>query len=315
MFEFGIWSPEQYARRAGDLHLLREGRVSYQLLRTSQPARPEEVERFERLMHQVRMPGGIYRATSIDRFLGLDQFLTDALGRRFERAAALDVQDWAASDCSTSSRWFPLLDAAFPAARLTASDLNLYLIEMRLAGRRTYIFDSAGVPLQYVRPPFVIRLNQAEPRRLLGNRYLQARARARLARFPFEAATIAFDEAGTFRKIPIVHPAAEALRLSRPAFRIERHSIFEPLAQGCDVVRTMNIFNRAYFDDVRILQGARAVWESLKPAGIWIVGRTIQDNPAVHHVSILERTAEGFAVVERYGEKSEVEELVAGAGR
>jgi hypothetical protein len=110
------------------------------------------------------------------------------------------------------------------------------------------------------------------------------------------------------RKIPMLHPEAEALRFRDQRFLIERHSAFTPLCQPVDVIRSMNIFNRAYFPPERLTEGARAVWQSLKPGGWWIAGRTREDPPA-HDVSILEKNSGGFRFVERYGEGSEIESL------
>ena len=112
-----------------------------------------------------------------------------------------------------------------------------------------------------------------------------------------------------FRKLPMLHPSAEMLRRSNQAFRIEQHSVFEPLAQPCDVIRTMNIFNLGYFPPERLHQGIASVWQSLKPGGIWIVGRTVEAQPPLHHTSLLVRTDHGFAVHERHVQKSEIEDL------
>src|SRR5207245_10776478 len=91
------------------------------------------------------------------------------------------------------------------------------------------------------------------------------------------------------------------LRLSSPRFSIRRHSVFEPSERLCDVIRTMNIFNVAYFPRQRLLEGARAVAASLRPGGVWIVGRTVRENPPVHNASIFVREAEGFRLLDRFG--------------
>ncbi len=71
----------------------------------------------------------------------------------------------------------------------------------------------------------------------------------------------------------------------------------------------MNILNKVYFDTDALARAARNIWVSLKPEGLWIVGRTVQDEPIVHHVSILVKTGEGFHVIERYNEQSEIEDI------
>jgi hypothetical protein len=71
----------------------------------------------------------------------------------------------------------------------------------------------------------------------------------------------------------------------------------------------MNIFNMAYFDPVRLRQGALSVWRSLRRGGVWIVGRSMEQSPMLHHASILVRTAQGFVLMERYIDKSEMEDM------
>src|SRR5262249_37915366 len=115
-----------------------------------------------------------------------------------------------------------------------------------------------------------------------------------------------------YRKIPMIHPAAEALRQSTPAFCVQRHSVFDPLAQPADVIRTMNILNVLYFDRDRLTAAARNVWQSLKPSGVWIVGRTIEEEPPLHHTSVMMRTPKGFQLLDRQAGKSEVEDLALG---
>ena len=319
MFKLGVYRADQYGKASKFGAWLRKNRVSYQLLRTSAQPSPAEIARFERLSQQILMPSGVFRMTRPDRFRELEQFLNRVLERHF-RQRALDIHDWAASDCSTSAAWYQVLVKEFPQAALTASDLNLYLMEARLPDGGTYVLDSNGAPLQYIRPPFVIRISPPEPKFLIGNRLLQQRAEARLARLrergELNVAGIEFngDEEVrrppyVFRKIPLVHPLAAALDRSSPSFRIQRHSVFEPLSKPADVIRTMNILNVSYFDSARLTAAAPNVWQSLKPAGLWIVGRSITEDPPLHHASILRRSARGFEPLERYEEKSEIEDL------
>ena len=87
---------------------------------------------------------------------------------------------------------------------------------------------------------------------------------------------------------------------AHPAFRIETHSVFEPLGEPADVIRTMNILNRYYFGEARLAQGVHAVFESLRNGGIWVAGRTDEKaDPPVTATSILEKRDDRFAVVER----------------
>ncbi len=72
----------------------------------------------------------------------------------------------------------------------------------------------------------------------------------------------------------------------------------------------MNIYNRAYFSEDRLREGARAVLSSLANDGIWIVGRTEDEAATSHNVTIFRKRDSGVVeVVERVGRGSEIEEL------
>jgi hypothetical protein len=324
MLRFGIFRMEDYCPEpAGTLgrlrHFLTKDHVSFQLLRTSVPATPRQVVLFEAIMQQMRLASGVYRTTFRGRLRDLDRFVIELLGKRYDRQAALEVHDWAASDCLTSAEWAESLLQRFPKAHLHASDLTLFLLEVELPRGGAFILERDGEPLQYLRPPFVIRLNPPEPKSLLVNRLLSHQARARLTRM---RATLIIPEDWldssavtltvppfNLRKISVIHPDAEALQSRDPRFSIERHSVFSALPQPVDIIRSMNIFNRTYFPTERLTEGAQAIWRSLKPSGWWIVGRTWREDPPAHHVSVLEKTPSGFQLVERYGDGSEVESL------
>jgi hypothetical protein len=300
-------------------NFLTKDHVSLQLLRTSVPATPREVALFEAIMQQMRLASGVYRTTFRGRLRDLDRFVLELLGRRYARQTTFEVHDWAASDCLTSSEWAESLFEQFPNAYLHASDLTLFLLEVDFPNGAAFILERDGEPLQYLRPPFVIRLNPPEPKSLVVNRLLSHQARAKLASMQarlsipadwLDSSSEAFTVAPfQVRRISVVHPDAEALRSRDPRFSIERHSVFAPLPQPVDIIRSMNIFNKTYFSTERLTEGAQAVWRSLKPGGWWIVGRTWREDPPAHHVSILEKKLGGFQLVERYGDGSEIESL------
>jgi hypothetical protein len=327
MLSLGICRHEEYPKtdRLGMLSL-RRNHYSYGLLRTSIPASFREVEIFEKVMRQVIHSNGVNRTTSLGRFRDLDLFLNRILQEHFDKSEALEIQDWAASDASTSMQWFRALTGSFPHARLTASDLNLFLIEARGPEGDVYIFEANGEPLQRIRPPFVIDLNRPPQMHKPVVLFLRARAKAALARFkqqgkldflsPKVGAGQDSENRTPFdvREISLIHPTAAALSRATDSFRIERHSIFEPLARPCQVIRTMNILNRCYFSSSQLVEAAGSVWKSLSPGGIWIVGRTIHEPPPVNHASILIKTGGGFEVLSRHLEKSDIEDLILAVG-
>jgi hypothetical protein len=327
MIRFGIARREQYRSEPRGfferLHaLLTRHRISFQLLRTTAiPPSPEDVQLFDRLMHLMRLSTGVKRSTYSGRFAEVDRSLNTLLAGRFPRDAALNVHDWAASDCITSAEWAAALFQTFPNSRLIASDLTLYIVEIKAPGGECFITERSGAPLQYVRRPFVIRLNPPEPKALLVNYLLCRSAHRKLERIGQqigEASACLDGGAETveipplaFSKISVVHPEATALQKRDPRFSVMRHSVFEPLREPADVIRSMNIFNRSYFTPERLTEGIRAVAGSLKPSGIWVVGRTLSKASLAHDISVFENQASGFRLLERYGAGSEIEDLVS----
>jgi hypothetical protein len=322
MIRLGVHRLDQYRGAGKGLKgWLRRGHLDYRLLRTSIPASPLEVEVFEDITRRMQLASGIFRTTSPARFRDLNEWITPILASHFAPETALDVRDWAASDCSTSVAWHAALKMAFPDAVLTASDLNVYLIEMPIDGTRSYILDAGLGLLQYAAPPLVIRMVPPESPFLAMNWLLARRARSRFDSLwrerGIDGDAIRFkpgveelrQQQTVFRRIPLIHPTAVALERQTPSFRIERHSIFERAETPAQVIRTMNILNNSYFDPPMLERGARTVWESLQPDGLWIVGRTVQEEPTIHHASILMRKDKGFELVARHIEKSEIEDL------
>jgi hypothetical protein len=296
-------------------------RIAFTLLRATVPPTGEQIQLFENTLPQLCLSSGVYRTTYRGRFRDFDPLLNERMAAEFGSTAALRIEDWAASDCLASSEWAATLFPMFPNATLTASDLTLYLIEARVPDGSTYVMEANGELLQYIRPPFVIRLVPSESKLLLVNAVLERLARSRYRtlrqswRLPAEWLNSECPETFeqppfVFRKIPLIHPEAQQLRRSSGKFSIRRHSVFEPSIEPCGVIRTMNIFNHSYFSKERLLEGARAVARSLTEGGLWIVGRTMQENPAVHHVSLFIRQKNGFRLIERFGPGSEIEELV-----
>jgi hypothetical protein len=276
MIRFGVHRLDQYRGADGGFAAwLRKGHVDYRLLRTGIPPSPLEITIFEDIMRRMQLSSGIFRMTSPSRFRDLNEWITPILAAHFKEGMALEVQDWAASDCSTSVAWHGKLKAAFPKATLTASDLNVYLIEMPIDGGGAYILDAGLGLLQYVAAPLVIRIVPPESTWMAVNRLLARRAQARFEQLwrergikgeavRFEPGVDELRQGNTvFRRIPLIHPMAVALERETPSFRIDRHSIFERAGKPAQVIRTMNILNNGYFEPAMLERGARTVWESL----------------------------------------------------
>jgi hypothetical protein len=70
----------------------------------------------------------------------------------------------------------------------------------------------------------------------------------------------------------------------------------------------MNIFNESYFSDSQIIEGMEAAFRSLKLGGIWIVGRTLEQDLS-NHATVFRKDEGGWKVLLRIGAGWELEEL------
>jgi len=279
--------------------------VSYRLLRCAEQGR---VDVFEGVVRHLHHDSGVCGTTYGRRLADVDAAVNGLLERRFPQTQPLLIHDWAASDCITSAEWARLVLPRFPCARFVASDVHLFLVEATAPGK-SYILEADGTPLEYVRPPFVLPLRVRFLRRPV-NRLLARRALGRAGEVtelvkkcrwtgPEDGAVFRFPP-WSLSQLSLVHPHAAAFRAAHPAFRIETHSVFEPLGEPADAIRTMNILNRSYFSEARLAQGIQAVFASLREGGIWVAGRTDDEaDPPVNATSILEKREGRFAVVER----------------
>ena len=233
VFKLGVYRLDQLQKSQSIWALLSRNRISFHLLREAASA--DQVRLFESVMPQICLSNGVYRTTSRARFEAFDQFVNALLGKYFEASRALDVHDWAASDCVASSEWADTLWECFPHAHVTASDLTLFLLEAAGPNGEIFVWETSGEPLQYVRPPFVIRLNPEEHKLMLGNRILAWRGRNKfgnlLRNWKIPERWINDEDAApldrppfVLRKISVIHPRGFAAAFGPvrdcPALRI-----------------------------------------------------------------------------------------------
>ncbi len=265
------------------------------------------------------LPGGVTRETAPGRFREFDVQVQACLRNVFPGINPISVEDWASSTGITAAEWFLTLRKEFPAIIFTASDRLLYLIEVRRFGAiGTYVVQPDGAPIQYIRPPFVVSLARFQKPFWAVNRHIQQRALSewQLVLRPQFRPPSHWDSVGDWiirtpfamRKLSLIHPTAA--ELCSEQFRIRQHSVFESLLQPVDVIRTMNMFNRSYFDERQLQAGAAAVQASLRPGGVWIVGRTLAECPATHDATIFRKGVHSWQVLRRIGHGSEIEPLL-----
>jgi hypothetical protein len=331
MLKLGVWQKGQFLAGPPDrlwpylYYRLSRSRVSLRLLRFAERGSAEEVAMFEQIMVHIRLANGVVRATYPGRFRNLDPVVNRLLCQAFSPAPEVRIEDWAASACLTSAEWAGSLFSVLPRASLVASDLMLFLVELENASSAdVFVVQQDGQPLQYVHPPFVIRMEPPEPWSLPFNRIGYQWAWHRWGRakmlWPLPDSWLDADSEevllrGGYRlhKLPLVHPRALALARTEPRFRLRRHSVFAQAPVPCHAIRSMNILNRSYFAEQDLLTGIRSVVASLHTGGLWIVGRTVREDPPEHHASILRKTGSGrLELVERFGAGSEIESLALG---
>lgn len=316
MFRTGIW-------RAAALKELETSRrfrpVSYRLLKDVTPENPDSIQVFEHIVRWLRLSSGIWRTTYPERFADVDREMSRLLPQIFG-TRPIEIHDWAASDCLASAEWAEKLAVDVPAARLVASDLLLHLVEVS-RGSEAFITEPDGTPLQYVRPPFVVSLQEPAPLFYPVNRLLAALARSRsvqirdmlqLCRWPDSPTKPVSLAAWTAERISLIHPRARQRVAAGSGFEIRTHSVFTPLTSPCQVIRTMNIFNRKYFGEPMLREGARCVHESLEEGGIWVIGRTVEEKrPTRNCASIFQKADGAFRLLFQLNGGSEIDPVVA----
>ena len=298
MLTLGIYSKERYLK-LGDERRGLGARAAYNLLRTGDNPSLEEIRMFEDICITLNTSNGTFRTTYPERFKEVDAIALRWIEEFFKPGFSLRVQDRAVSTGLTSAEWWRSLSPLYPELQFEASDLLVELLELS-HGYETYIVEPNGKPLQYIRPPFVASLGYPESWRNPLLRWVSSRAKKRFARLPLDRAKA--------RPIPCIHPHARSLMHAGCNFRFVVRSVFERTPRACNVLRTMNILNLSYFSTDQLVEAAGAIFDSVTPGGIWIVGRTLETD-FTNHASILRRGDEGWEILERIGNGSEIEHL------
>jgi hypothetical protein len=309
MLRFGICEPEQYVGTR-DRRRYSGSRVSYTLLDVGEHPTLEQLQLFEDISFTLRTSNGTFRTTFRHRFSDVDAAAMRWITTFYSPRTELRVQDRAVSHGLTSWEWAQQLFQAYPRIEFEASDALLCLFRLSSPTGEIYIVEPDLKPLQYIKRPFVLSLQHPELWRHPLNRILAAGAKRRFERLVFPDNWMHSQNVNgyTVNKISLIHPEAMSFSKYHPAFQFRVRSIFEPMPGSCHVLRTMNILNKAYFSQEQLATGIDAAFQSIKPDGIWIVGRTAEDDFA-NHVTILRRRKDGWEVLERLGNGSEIEEL------
>lgn len=307
MVKFGFFTEEQYLR-AGEGRRRAGAHVAYSLLDIGEDPTEDQIRAFEDICFTLRTADGTYRTTFRRRFQDVDEAAMEWMGRLFAADSELAIEDRAVSHGLTAWEWANRIFPVFPRACFEASDILLELVQLS-RGREAFVVEPDGRPLQYVRRPFAVSVGHAEPRRYPVNRLVALLARRRFTRLRLGAGSLEAARARGWqiRRIPFTHPLARELARRNPRFQFRLRSVFDHTGPACDVLRTMNIFNRSYFPPGDLARGADAVFQSLRPGGIWIVGRTWEEDSS-NHASLLRRSERGWELLQRIGGGWEMEQ-------
>ena len=270
--------------------------VAYNLLNVGPNPTQEQIRVFEDISITLRTSNGTFRTTFGKRFEDVDAAALKWIKNLFPDLALLSVQDRAVSHGLTAKEFADRIFKNFPEAQFEASDLLLGLVELSLDETgEVFVTEQSGTALQYIKPPFVVALHHPEPLRFPVNRWVASRARRRFQGLNLpEGWTKTTGGAGyKVRPISYIHPEVRKLTDQNPHFQFRVRSVFDRTPAACHVLRTMNIFNRAYFSEKQLVEGAAAVHESLQPGGLWIVGRTLEEDLS-NHATFLHRKQTGW---------------------
>jgi hypothetical protein len=313
VLRFGIYNEQQYLRAGPERRELGAA-VAYTLLDVGVDPSAKRISMFEDVCFRLRLSNGTYRTSFPHRFVDLDAAAGRWMTELFAPEAPLRIQDRAASHCLTSYEWAEHIFAAHSRVEFEASDQFLYLCELTLSSGEKYIVEPSGKPLQYIRPPLVLSAWHREPRRYPLNLLLGLWARRRFARLGLPEGWMSSDGGPGYRvrQIPFVHPRATSLAARDPRFRLRTRSVFAVTPQSCDVLRTMNILNRAYFAEEQLETAVNAAFDSVRPGGLWIVGRTFEEDLS-NNATFFLRREDAWQVLGRLRNGSEIEDLALAA--
>ena len=176
MLKYGILTEQQYLR-LGEDRRLSGAHVAYTLLSVGDAPSPEQVRVFEDISFTLRTSNGTFRTTFRNRFDDVNQAALRWIRQLHPPPSRISVQDRAVSHGLTAKEFADTIFESYPNACFEASDLLLGLVQLTLDSGEVFVTEQSGIPLQYIKAPFVVSLCHPEPRRYPVNRWVAARAK------------------------------------------------------------------------------------------------------------------------------------------
>jgi SAM-dependent methyltransferase len=251
--------------------------------------RSDDTER--RFFSRVKLRSGVFKTTESHRLDDVNRLAAQLLPDK----RPLELMDVAISSGITTLEWSQQLTAAGIAHHLVAGDSNIEGEWLSFAGvdvlldgdRREVLFaDLFGRGVD---------VSGSSIRAALAMRAIRMLARASR---PLRLRV---------RHVELVTPRLREC----PTVSVIEDDIFtrrKELTGRFDAVRAANILNRHYFDDAQIRAAVANLRNRLRPDGLLIVCRTHDDG--TNHGAFLRRASNGWVVVARIGDGSEIEDLI-----
>jgi hypothetical protein len=269
------------------------------------------------LYDQLTVAHGIYKTTRRGRFAEFDKVLVDDVLKRFAGIETLCVHDLAASSGISSLELFRALDAS-RRVELHFSDLYDRLHVVRVPDSNwDVVFDSAGHALEYVGHGFALSASKGESRRHPVNRLLKRMLdRSLLPRADQLLDLPQIRKGGSsnehVRDVLLLHPECLRALDEFPNFEFRRHDLFTPLQGRYHVLRAMNIFNPGYFAPEQIAAGVGACAGSLEDGGLFVIGRTIEEEDGRTRATAFERNGKSLSPIWDFNGGAENKSLIDG---
>jgi len=276
-----------------------------------------EDDLLDQLYTQLTVAHGIYKTTRRNRFREFDRIALDDFARRFESVETLRIHDLAASSGISSLELFQTLHV-WRAVELHFSDLYDRLRLVRVPDSNwEVVFDSAGHALEYVGHGFALKARQGEskwhPVNRLLKRMLDRSLLPKADRLLEAAGAEKIDDSqDAVREVMLLHPECTRAFETHDNFAFSQHDLFTPLQGPYHVLRAMNIFNPGYFTDEKIIAGVRACAQGLLPGGLFLIGRSIDEEDSRTRATAFLRDGNVLRVAWKFNDGAENQSLIDG---
>jgi hypothetical protein len=244
------------------------------------------------LFTRIRLPSGVQKTTRASR---LDDLNEHAL-RVLPDDRPLEIMDVATSTGITTLEWSEQLTAAGVDHRLIAGDSHVDAVWVSIPFVGDVLVDREGHVLFADVLGRAVDPSGATTRAALVLPLLKGALRwARLLHLRSRPVELVSSRVSESKSIELVE---DDIFAAPPELRGRFHA-----------VRAANILNEEYFDDTQLRTAVAVLRERLRPGGLLIVCRTHEDGS--NHGSFFRVDGDGWTVVDRIGDGSEIERLIA----